>query len=454
MTIVRTALAGFIAGGMYLFACGAPSRAAQRATDVPLAIVDVTVIPIITGGVLLRQTVVIRDGRMIAIGPRESIRPLATARVIDGRGKYLVPGLVDAHVHLEEDADLAQFVASGVTTVRDLMGSPETLGWRKRTADGTSIGPRIVAAGPLFAGPQVPWRKKFTTLSPDSARAEVRRQHAAGYDLVKIYDGITTPVYAAVMDEARTLGIPATGHIPAAVHLAGVLAATQNLEHTDKLLFDVWGHAFDSTRIDSVVRAIAAAGVSITPTIASMQQLARIGSGGFDSLLARPEARRAGPVTLDVWCTYTSRLRGSRPAAPGVRYNPWTDFQMKIVQAAGRAGVPLLAGTDYPNAMLAPGSSLVEELIALREAGLSNAEALRAATSNAGRAMGDTTSGFIATGARADLVLVSANPLDDLRALTRIDGVVLNGRWLSRAELDSIPPLRSAAPSCPAAPSR
>ena len=157
MTIVRTGLAGFVAGGMYLVASSAPSRATQRATDVPVAIVDVTVIPIITGGVLLRQTVVIRDGRIVAIGPRESIRPLATARVIDGRGKYVVPGLVDAHVHLEEDADLAQFVASGVTTVRDLMGSPETLAWRKRTADGTTIGPRIVAAGPLFAGPQVPW---------------------------------------------------------------------------------------------------------------------------------------------------------------------------------------------------------------------------------------------------------------------------------------------------------
>jgi hypothetical protein len=334
------------------------------------------------------------------------------------------------------------------------MGSPETLRWRTRTADGTTIGPRIVAAGPLFAGPQVPWRNKFTTLNPDSARAEVRRQHAAGYDLVKIYDGLTAPVYAAVMDEARTLGVPATGHIPAAVHLAGVLAAQQNLEHTDKVLFDVWGHTFDSTRIDSVARAIAAAGVFVTPTLASMQQLARIGSGGFDSLLARPEARRAGPVTLDVWCTYTSRLRGTRPTPPGTRYNQWTDFQMKIVGAEQRAGVPLIAGTDYPNAMLAPGSSLLEELIALREAGLSNAEVLRAATSNAGRAVGDTTSGFIASGARADLVLLSANPLDDLRALARIDGVVLNGRWLSRAALDSIAPLRPAAPSCPAAPSR
>lgn len=442
MTVLR--LTG--AAALTALALGVRSFAAPAP---PLAIVDVTVIPVAADGQLPRQTVVIHDGRIVAFGPSTSVHAPAGARVIDGRGKFLIPGLVDAHVHLEEEADLAQFVASGVTTVRDLMGSPETLAWRDRTANATVVGPRIIAAGPLFAGPQVPWRSKFVTQDPDSARSEVRRQHAAGYDLIKIYDGLTAAVYAAVMDEARTLGIVATGHIPASVHLRGVLAAKQNLEHTDKIAFDVWGHAPDTTRIDSVARAIAAAGVTVTPTIASMQQLARVGSGGFDSLLARPEARRVGSVTLDVWCKYTSRLRGNR-APTGLRYNTGTDFQMQIIQAEQRAGVPLLAGTDYPNAMLAPGSGLVEELVALHESGLSNREALRAATLNAGRAIGDSTSGLIAVGARADLVLLAESPLGDLRALTRVDGVVLHGRWLSRVELDSLAPLRPAPPACPA----
>ena len=449
MIVARTAVAGIIAGSLYALAGDVPSRDAQYQADAPLAIVDVTVIPVVTAGMLPRQTVLIRDGRIIAVGPRASVRLPGNARVIDGRGKFLVPGLVDAHVHLEEVADLPQFVAAGVTTVRDLMGSPETLAWRKNTADGTVVGPRVIAAGPLFAGPQVPWRKKFVTEDPDSARAEVRRQHAAGYDLVKIYDGLTAPVYAAVMDEVHALGLTATGHIPAAVHLSGVLAAKQNLEHTDKIAFDVFNGTPDTTRIDSVARAIAAAGVFVTPTIASMQQLARVGSGAFDSLLARPEARRAGPVTLDVWCTYTVRLRGTRTVPVGTRYNRGTDFQMRIVDAERRAGVAILAGTDYPNAMLAPGGSLIEEMIALRESGLSSADALRAATLTAGRAIGDSTSGLIRAGARADLVLVGGNPLDDLHALSRVDAVVLNGRWLSRAALDSIAPLPAAAPSCP-----
>jgi imidazolonepropionase-like amidohydrolase len=122
---------------------------------------------------------------------------------------------------------------------------------------------------------------------------------------------------------------------------------------------------------------------------------------------------------------------------------------MRIVDAERRAGVAILAGTDYPNAMLAPGGSLIEEMIALRESGLSSADALRAATLTAGRAIGDSTSGLIRAGARADLVLVGGNPLDDLHALSRVDAVVLNGRWLSRAALVSIAPLPAAAPSCP-----
>jgi predicted amidohydrolase YtcJ len=147
MIVARTAVVGIIAGALYALSGDLPSRDAQHQADAPLAIVDVTVIPVVTAGTLPRQTVLIRDGRIIAVGPRASVRLPGNARVIDGRGKFLVPGLVDAHVHLEEVADLPQFVAAGVTTVRDLMGSPETLAWRRNTADGTVVGPRVIAAG-------------------------------------------------------------------------------------------------------------------------------------------------------------------------------------------------------------------------------------------------------------------------------------------------------------------
>jgi hypothetical protein len=300
----------------------------------------------------------------------------------------------------------------------------------------------------LFAGPEIAWREKVVPSDGRSARAEVRRQKDAGYDLIKIYDGLAPEVYSAIVDEAARLRMRVTGHIPERVGLAKVLSARQNLEHTDKLVFDVWGHSFDPTRIDSVAAAIRTAGVFVTPTIASMEQIARIGGGRFDSLLARPEARRAGPETVGFWCAVSSRMQGRHTRPTKSRFDPWTDFQLQVIAGERRAGVSLVAGSDYPNAALAAGSGLLEELRALTDAGLSPFEALAAATFTAARAIGDSTSGYIAPGGRADLVLLPANPLTDLRALDRNEGVMAAGRWFSRDELDRRAPRRTGPPVC------
>ena len=441
-------VASFLVAAMTASALAFQSRADQGTPVV--AFVDVAVIPMTDAGVRPHQTVVIQDGVIAAVGEVSSVTPPAGAVVIDGRGRFLMPGLVDAHVHLMEEADLQQFLFYGVTTVRNLLGSPETLAWKRAIAARTLVGPRIVTSGPAFAGAEVPWRNKVVPTDADAARAEVRRQHDAGYDLIKIYDGISPSLYAAIASEAARLGMRMTGHIPADVHLAGVLAAKQDLEHTDKLVFDVWGHALDAARIDSIASMVRSAGVFVTPTIASMQQLARIGSGDFDALVARPEARRVGAETLAHWCGVSSRLRGNRRPGPGVRYNPWTDFQMDVVAGLQRAGVPLLAGTDYPNATLAAGSALLEEIRALADAGLTPFEALAAATTTAAKAIGDSSSGVISRGARADMVLLNANPLVDLQALEVNEGVMVAGRWFSRSELDRLAPARPSAPACAA----
>lgn len=412
------------------------------------AFVDVTTIPMIGARMREHQTLIVEDGTIVRLGDRATVTVPVGATVVDGAGKFLMPGLADAHVHLMEQGDLQRFLRYGVTTVRNLMGSPETLRWKRAVASGSLVGPRIITSGPLFAGPEIPWKSKVTPADPRAARVEVRRQRDAGYDLIKIYDGTPADIYAAVVDEARRLGMRVTGHIPAEVHLSGVLRARQDIEHTDKIVFDVWGHAFDATRIDSVAAAIRAAGVFVTPTIASMEQLARIGSGGFDSLLARPDARLAGPETVAFWCDVSSRLAGNRRPRPGVRYDPWTDFQLQVIAGLARAGVPLLAGTDYPNAMLAPGSGLHEELRALTDAGLTPFEALTAATSAVAAAIGDSTSGIIASGARADLLLLGANPLDGLGALDAVEGVMADGRWFTRSDLERLAPAPASAPTC------
>jgi hypothetical protein len=448
MMPVRTV--GTIALALLAASLPPPRPARSYAPDPPrvIAFVGVAVISMVDSAVRTDQTVVVDRGVIVAAGSRKTVSPPPGARVIDGRGKFLIPGLVDAHVHLMQQADLGQFLAFGVTSVRNLTGSPQVLAWRRAVAAGTLPGPRVITSGPLFAGAGIPWREKVVPADAAQARAEVKRQRDAGYDLIKIYDGLTPEVYAAILEEAARYRMRVTGHIPEQVHLASVLRARQDLEHTDKLVFDIWGHDFDRGRIDSVARAIRAAGVYVTPTVASMEQIARIGAGGFDSLLARPAAIRVGPATLEFWCDVSRRLRGHRRGASAGRFDPWTDFQLAVVAGERRAGVPLVAGSDYPNATLAAGSGLLEELSALADAGLTPFEALAAATTTAGRVVGDSTSGVIAPGARADLVLLAANPLADLRALDRNEGVMAAGRWFSPVELDRLAPKRAAAPTC------
>ena len=211
------------------------------------------------------------------------------------------------------------------------------------------------------------------------------------------------------------------------------------LEHLDKTVFAVTAHDLDTLLIPSIVDRISRAGVWVTPTLASMIQLAKVGSGKYDSLMARPEALAAPADIREFWSTVTVRLKGNRTPAPGIRYNSWTEYQLRLAGALARAGVPMLAGTDLPNAVLVPGHSLHDELAALLEAGLTRYQALVAATSAPPKFFHQEAEwGTVAPGKRAMLLLVDANPLDDLHTLAAPAGVLLGDRWLDRDQLAAL----------------
>lgn len=408
-----------------------------RSAGDTVAIIDVTVVPMTAATVLPGQSVLIADGRIVAMGGAGQVRIPATARRINGQGKFLLPGLVDMHVHLTGADELPMYVGNGVLTVRDLNGSPQTLAWRSATADGSMVGPRIFAGGPMIAGGDIPWRNKVTPTTADEVTAVVEAQLAAGYDQVKIYDGLSRSVFDAAIAAARRAGLPSSGHIPAAVGFDSVLASGMTgLEHLDKTVFATVGHNLDTLAIPSIVARIRRAGVRVTPTLASMIQLAKVGSGKFDSLMSRPEAAASPAELRGFWTSVTARMAGARSTPPGTRYNPWTDFQLRLARALAQADVPLLAGTDLPNAVLVPGYSLHNELDALVEAGLTRYQALEAATSAPARYFGQVRDwGTVAVGQRANLLMSDANPLDDLRTLADPAGAMLGTRWLDRAAL-------------------
>lgn len=401
-----------------------------------LAFLDVSVIPMDRPIVLEHQTVVVADGRIVAMGPTRSVPAPAGARIIDGKGKFLMPALADMHVHLTTTDELPMYVGYGVTVVRDLNGSPETLAWREATATGALIGPRLLVSAPMIAGNTVPWRNKVTPANAAEADSIVRAFKAAGYDQIKIYDGITKAVFDASMASAKQVGLRTSGHIPATVGFDGVLAAGLNLEHLDKTVYATTQHQLDTTLIPSIVNRIKRSGVWVTPTIESMVQLSKIASGRFDSLMSRPEAVAAPAGLREFWGSISSRLRGDRKLPPTAYCNPYCEYQMRLTGALAKAGVPMLAGTDLPNAVLVPGYSLVRELEVMVASGATPFQALVSATAAPARFLGeDKDWGTVAPGKRANLMLIDRTPMTDVTALRAIAGVVLNGTWIGDREL-------------------
>ncbi|MSR61185.1 MAG: hypothetical protein EXS08_01890 [Planctomycetes bacterium] len=407
---------------------------APRTPDAPLAFVDVNLVDVELGRIVPHQSVLVLGPRILRVGPASELALPAGTRRIDGAGRFLLPGLVDAHVHAGE-RELPLFLANCVTTVRELNGTSEHLRLRERIASGAVLGPRMVVSSPMLAGERQRWRHVLLT-DPLEAELAAERFALEGYDALKIYDGLSPEVYEALAEVARLRGLPLVGHVPKAVGLERVLAAGQELQHVEQLAEATVGHRTDLARIPEIARTLAQAGVTVTPTLAAQAILCSQGRADFLARYELPELVYVDAETRAWWDGL--RGGGGHAAATGAD-SPFYVFQRELVRALAAAGVPLLVGTDTPNPLLVAGFSMHEECTALRAAGLAPADVLRAATLAPARALGlEREQGRVAEGLRADLVLVDANPLEDLAALRRPRGVLVAGRWLDSAELTQL----------------
>ena len=377
-----------------------------------LAFLHVTVVD--GSGVRPDQTVVVDGGRITAVGRRARV-PAGTITV-DGRGRWMIPGLVDAHVHLSSAGEraLLQAVRWGVTTVRDLGSNLDELDrWRSEIAAGTLVGPRIVRCGPFVDGPKEmdPERARMTIVVRDAGegRAAVRALKGRGVDCIKANNGLSRDAFLAVAAEAKLQRLPLVVHLPHAVRIDEAAdAGARSVEHIESLVESEYYGAGDSgddtpalARVtDDKARALfarfARAHVFLDPTLVASRAFAR-------------QARSA------------AELKGR--AAFLERFEA-------LVKLAHEAGVRLVAGSDLAEATPAPGEELHDELMLLVEAGLSPAEALRAATVDAAALLGDADGGAIAAGKRADLVLLDGDPLADIANTRKIRAVVYGGRLL------------------------
>lgn len=437
-------LRGLIVG---VLAAGPGAAGAAPAQAPPtLLIRHAKVVPMTDAGriVLEDHAVLIRGDTIVWVGP-DAARPRdGTAVEEDAQGRFLLPGLIDLHVHLSE-AHLPLFLANGVTAVREMNGSAAHLRMRDEIAAGERRGPRMSVASPLLTDQD--WSVRHVRVPhADSARALVDRLAEAGYEWLKIYDGLSAEVYAALVEGAREHGLPLTGHIPESVGLAGVLDAGQDLEHVEKIAWVTVGMDPDPARIPDVVEAVSAAGVRLTATLWSQRILMAQGSVEYDSLFARPESRFVSDGTRGWWSSLRrDPPRRQDPDGRAARLHAW---QRALVRALHEAGVPILVGTDTPNPLLVPGFSMHDEIAALVGAGIPVGDVLRAATAVAGDVLGGKgTLGVVRAGARADLLLVADDPLETPGVLRTPDAVISRGRLLRRADLDAMLDAAEAAAS-------
>lgn len=416
MTLPRRLAIGLVA----LFA----SPAAAQTT----AFVDVNVVPMDRRVALPHRVVLVDGERIAAIGAIDSLNVPAGARRIEGRGRYLIPGLVDAHVHLElgERRWLPEFLRHGVTTVLNLRGDARHLVLRSDVARGATQGPSIYTAGQYANLPMI--------ASPEDAVREIRSQKDAGFDVVKIHGNLPGPTFRAMADEARRSGIALVGHAPRNLPFDSVIANRQNMvAHAEEILYTHFRTAADTAGTGALGVRMRDAGVWLTPNLVAYDLIARqIGRPQvIDSVLRLSESAIVDSAMRQFWTSgmYTNRPFGDAPA-----YERNRRFLFSVTTGLHAAGVRMLAGTDTPLPGLYPGKSLIDELELLVVAGLTPYDALATATRNAGEffatVVGSTARfGTVSVGCRADLVLVDSNPLESLRTLRKPVGVMVRGQW-------------------------
>lgn len=398
------------------------------------AFVNVHVLPMDSERILWNHTVLIDGDRIVAIGPVGQIPVPSDAVVIDGTGRFLMPGLAEMHGHVpppsqpaeEIEAVLFLYAANGITTVRGMLGWPGQLALRDAANSGSLLSPTLYLAGPSFSGQ--------TVSSPKQARERVRQQVDEGWNLLKVHPGMSRESYDAMAETAHTLGIRFGGHVPADVGLEHALKMGQEtFDHVDGFVEHLGaGQSIDWTQLSDIVARTRDAGAWIVPTGVLWETL--LGVVSLESLMSFPELAYVSTQTVASWeRAHRSRLVNVDPNAVQTALN-----RMQIVKALSDGGVPILMGTDAPQQFSVPGFSLHREMKWMVDAGMTPYDVLQSGTSAVGRYFSNEDQfGNVAVGHRADLLLLEANPLESISHVADRVGVMVRGRWLPESEIQS-----------------
>lgn len=432
-----------------------PPMAAQT-----IAFIGVTVIDATGAAAKSDQTVVIAEGKIFAIGKTGKVKIPKGAQVIEARGKFLIPGLWDMHVHAwNKQAFFPMFIANGVTGVRDMFGGLAQIKlWQKEIAEGKTLGPRIFAAGQIVDGPKPVWPGSIAVKDEAEGRAAVKKVKSDGSDFVKVYSLLPRDAFFAIADEAKKQGLPFAGHVPHSVSAAEASdAGMKSIEHLERVLLGCSSNeeeirkesdrlttsqrkkileSYDDKKAQALFARFAKNGTWQSPTLVVLRALGNLDNESFTN---DPRQKYLPVFITNSWNPKTDFRFRNMTAESYASHRAMFEKHLEIIAKMRGAGVEFLAGTDTPNPYCFPGFSLHDELALLVKAGLTPMEALQAATRNPAKYLGLLGSlGTVEKGKLADLVLLDANPLADITNTQRINSVVVNGRLVTQAEIQEM----------------
>ncbi len=416
------------------------------------AFTNVTALPMASDAALPDQTVVVRDGVITAAGPAGDVDVPRGATIVDGSGRYLMPGLAEMHAHVPPGANppraevediLFLYVANGITTIRGMLGSDYQIPLAAEIERGEVLGPNFYVGAPSLNG--------GTARTPEEAETLIRTHAAAGYHLQKIHPGVPLAAWDRMVEVAEEVGITWAGHIPADVGLVHAIeTGMSTVDHLDGYVQAIasddvqaqvnagtislggLARGVDDARLAEIIQLTIDHDVYVVPTMYLWENL--YGSPDADRILQQPEMRYVSPETRESW-----RYRAGS-GREGVEL--YLDLRKRVLKELSDAGAGILMGTDSPQLFNVPGFALHRELQVMSDAGMSNYEILKSGTVTVGEYVAshlglDGDFGTIAEGQRADLVLLGSNPLVDLANLFDRVGVMVGGRWVPRAEIDA-----------------
>jgi imidazolonepropionase-like amidohydrolase len=447
--------------------------AGPRLSAQTLTITNATIVDVSTGALQRGATIVVQGNRITSVGP-SSATTQSRGRVVDARGMYVIPGLWDMHTHayfgwsrdFGDTYVLPLFIANGITGIRD-MGSDldAVLHARTEVAAHRLVGPRMVVSGPMLDGPHVAFAASLAITTPDDGRKAVDKLKSKGVDFIKIQSGVPRDAYFAIADEAKKQGIEFEGHVPDAIRASEAVAAGQRtFEHLigifeastpdeDALLKRRYGAGkdpasnkslamllsrYDAARESSVVQLLAKNTVWQCPTLfwERGQWLVDVIDYNRD-----PDIAFTPRTWIDKKFPSTRKsIVESMDTDPLAVRRRFVDHELEIVRKLHAGGVPFLAGTDTPAGVdVTPGISLHLELQRFVAAGFTPLEALQTATINPARFLGKLSEyGSVQAGRVADLVILRANPLEDIANTRAIGGVVADGKYWSPIEIEAL----------------